>query len=669
MLSLGRYALGLAATTSVLAAVVLAARQLRRKVLPGWSGPPAWLAETTIALTILVAVAELLGAMHQLRAVPVLGAELAVAAVVWFASRRLRPSVADSSRVTSPPLSRREVVAAGAGVALVVLQWATHVGYALTRGMTYSDTMWYHQPFAARFVQHHSFDVLDGVGLEAARLYPLGSPLLHSLGMLAFGRDVLSPFLNIGWLALTLLAAWCIGRRVGLPHVCLLGAAVTAGLPILAATQPGQASSDIGAMALLLAGVALLLESDLRPAPLAIAGLAMGLAVSTKVTVAVPIAVIAAGVLVLTVRRTRRGALAWSGGLLATGAFWFVRNWWLVGSPLPWFDLHLGPLHLPVRRGADAGLSGEPALVHNIADGAWRDIYRDGVWHSFGRAWPIVFILLVLSIATIVVRAPNALARVVGIAVGVGVVGYLVTPYTGELNFSSGLRFVAPLVLVGFVVGSTVLPRTTSWRVAQLIVLGALAIISASMPTFERVPAWTWRIAAVTVAIAGVTGALGAAIVVASRRRPRIARVGVPLALALTLVGGWAAQDTYLRNRYVDAGLPNDSLDEYFRGVHGARVGVFGTDDTYPMFGLDLSNDVRRGDDPTFTIGDDACTTWRTRLARYDYVAIAGSPDAFGLYLTPPSEVFDDPAAHLVLDDDPNLVYRIDRPLDPSTCP
>ena len=30
--------------------------------------------------------------------------------------------------------------------------------------------------------------------------------------MLAFGRDVLSPLLNIGWFVACLVACWCIGR-------------------------------------------------------------------------------------------------------------------------------------------------------------------------------------------------------------------------------------------------------------------------------------------------------------------------------------------------------------------------------------------------------------------------------------------------------------------------
>ena len=663
MLSFGRFGVGLAATVVVIAGVVLAARAVRTRVLPGWSGPPAAVADAVLGLTLLTAVAEVLGALDLLRPLPVLVGELGAAAAVLVVATRIRtrPAPAVGEDTPPPPGARRsEVVAAGIATSVVVVQWATHVGDAIDRGMVYSDTLWYHQPFAARFVQHGSFDVLDGVGLEAARLYPLGSPLLHALGMLAFDRDVLSPFLNLAWLALCLVAAWSIGRRTGHAHLCVLGAATVAGLPILAATQPGQASSDIGALALLLSGIALLLERrDGGAAHLAVAGLALGLALSMKITVAVPLAVIAVGVLVVH-RRDRPRALAWIGGLTATGAFWFGRSWALVGSPLPWFDLRLGPIHLRPHRGAEAAASGEPALARSITDGdAWRDIYVHGLWHGFGRLWPLVLLVAVGAIVALVVRGSSVAARLAGAACGIGLLAYVVTPYTGRLNFASGLRFLAPLLIVALVLAPTVLPSTTRWRRAQLAVLCLVVAVGVTMPTFERVPTWPTGTGALVVG--GVVIALAAALV---WRRD----VGAGIAMAVVVAGSWFAQDAYLQHRYVDAGLPTDALNEHFRSVRDSSVAVFGTDDTFPMFGLDLSNDVRRGDDPPFALGPEPCRTWREHLDGDDYVVIAGTPDAFGLYPAPPPEVFDDPAARLVVADGADVVYRLDGPFTSTDC-
>src|SRR3954447_13707694 len=115
MLSFGRYLLGFAATAGVLASIGVASRRLRRGALPSWSGPPAWLADVTISLTILVTVAELLGAMHELRAVPVLIGELVVAGTVWLIAHRVRVGDAEPTDVAAPRVPRGELAAAAAG--------------------------------------------------------------------------------------------------------------------------------------------------------------------------------------------------------------------------------------------------------------------------------------------------------------------------------------------------------------------------------------------------------------------------------------------------------------------------------------------------------------------------------------------------------------------------
>ena len=86
-----------------------------------------------------------------------------------------------------------------------------------TTGMTGADTVWYHLPQAARFVQDGSITHVQFFETGAGTaFYPATSGLFHALGMLWFGNDFLSLFLNLGWLGLALLAAWCLGRPYGL---------------------------------------------------------------------------------------------------------------------------------------------------------------------------------------------------------------------------------------------------------------------------------------------------------------------------------------------------------------------------------------------------------------------------------------------------------------------
>ena len=74
------------------------------------------------------------------------------------------------------------------------------------------------------------------------------------------------------------------------------------------------------------------------------------------------------------------------------------------------------------------------------------------------------------------------------------------------------------------------------------------------------------------------------------------------------LVGGRIAQSHYVDRRYADAQLnvalrgdEIDADDRYFRLISSARVGVIGTTEVYPLFGIDLSNEVvLLGDDETY---------------------------------------------------------------------
>src|SRR4051794_21226280 len=294
MLSLGRFVVGTAACAAVVGALGYGAVALRRALLPAWNGARARLAEVVVALATFFTVAQLLGALHLFSAWAVLVGEVVAGIALSAIGIRLGAGI----RLEPPPAVRHqgwELIVCAIGVALVVVQWATHVAYALGAGMTHSDTLWYHQPFAATFVQQHAFTGIDALGYDAARYFPFNSQLVHATGMLAFGRDILSPFVNLAWMALGLVAAWCIGERRQAGHVAVLGAAAVLGLPIMVATQPGQASSDIACAALLLGAVALLLESRLDAVPLTLAGLAAGVGLGTKITIAPPVALFAVG--------------------------------------------------------------------------------------------------------------------------------------------------------------------------------------------------------------------------------------------------------------------------------------------------------------------------------------------------------------------------------------
>ncbi|MGH9050241.1 MAG: hypothetical protein ACRDY4_10960 [Acidimicrobiia bacterium] len=661
------YGAGSAAVLAVAVALAWGSWWLRRAVLPAWWGPPARLAEAVIALTALVGTAQLLGVVGALSRGPALLALVAVGVGMGVVGARIVPDPPPPAPI--PALARprvEETVVAALAVAVLAAQWVSHAAFALSRGMTHADTLWYHGPYAARFVQDGRVTELVDRNDVIQAYFPLNSQLVHALAILPFDRDVLSPLVNLGWAALALLAAWCIGRRRGLGPLCVLGTVVVLALPMLAGTHPGQASNDVASAALLLAAVALLFESGLAPAPTAVAALAAGLGLGTKLTVAVPLLIVSVGVVALAVRARRNlTALVWCAGLALTSALWFVRNWVVADNPLPWFELELGPLSLPAPAREEGA-----SVVDRITDGSvWSDLFLPGLSQGLGRFWPLVLGVVLMSMVILAVHPDGPLERVVGLALIAGFAGYLVTPTSGGLNFTFNLRYLSPVLLVAVTALPITLPGVGSQlRRATLAVFAALVVVDAFSRHHERIVAWPTGYLGPGV-LAGL--AVIAIVVVFRRAHPRARRRVVWSAIlavaVVAVVSGWFVQRQYLDQRYADAGLPLDPVNAAFRTVSNERVAVFGTVEVYPMFGLDLSSRATLVGRPG-TRSREPCREFREiRAGSYGYVALT----QFGVVSgsRPPEAWFArDPNATEVARSGDNVVYRIDGPLHPEEC-
>lgn len=692
----GAYLVGSAGVVAAAVALAHGAGAVRRAALPAWNGTRGALVQAVVALVVGLVVARAAGSVGLLTGAVVLAAEVGAGLLVGLVARRWArthpagtaggsagttsgttcgaAAGTDDQAPTAPPgepaaVRRRRPVwewALAIGpVTVVALQWLAHTGDAIGRGMVHPDTLWYHGPFAARFAQTHDLGSLDGVGYEAARWFPLDGQLVHSLGLLAYERDWLSPLVNLGWLALALLAAWCIGERRRAGPAALATASVVLGAPFLAATQPGQMSTDIGCAALLLAAVAILLESDLQPAPLLVAGAAVGLALGTKVTVALPVAVLVVAVTAVAfARRGVRPAAGWLVPAVVLGGFWFARDWVLAGSPLPWFSVP----GLFERVTVDS--QGESILAAgDLGATAWDTTYRPGLHQALGPAWPFVLLLVAVGATLVVRRSRPVVERVAGLVVLAGVVGHIATPLTGGISFGFNLRYLAPTFLVAAALVPLAVPPGGRGRAVVAASAAGLVVVGATAEHVERTEAWpgaTPEAAAVLAAAALAT----AAAVVLVRRVPRVPVGAVVAAGLLVAVGaGWPAQAVHEDGRYVASGLPpTDAIPAAMREVRDERVVVFGTLETYPMFGPDLSNEVELGTAPPAGSGTE-CARWRAHLGgRYDVVVV--SPWGFTLVPGPPPEVFaGDPAARVLVRDGEHAAYRLDGPLDPTRCP
>src|SRR5204862_7533129 len=100
---------------------------------------------------------------------------------------------------------------------------------------------------------------------------------------------------------------------------------------------------------------------------LAVAGVAAGLAAGVKLSFLAPVAALTIGVIVIAPRATRlRTATLWVVPMLAAGGYWYARNLFAVGNPIPYIG-SIGPISLPapVR---DFPLRPDFAVVHHCND-------------------------------------------------------------------------------------------------------------------------------------------------------------------------------------------------------------------------------------------------------------------------------------------------------------
>ncbi len=236
------------------------------------------------------------------------------------------------------PLAAVALAVALLAGAVVIAEWGALTIQSYDVGIRGFDSLWYHLPWAASFAQTGSITGLRFTDVEyLTPFYPATAEMIHGLGIVLLGRDTLSPGLNLAWLGLVLLAAYCIGRPRGVGAGTMLGAALAMATMMVDYSQAGSAANDVVALFFLLAAVALLMRDSERPAARVLAAVAAGLAVGVKLTVLAPVLALTVGVVVIAPRGRRLAAAGvWLGPLILAGGFWYARNLFAVGNPLPW---------------------------------------------------------------------------------------------------------------------------------------------------------------------------------------------------------------------------------------------------------------------------------------------------------------------------------------------
>ncbi len=783
MASTGSYALSALLLALLVLSLGFSAVRLRQSFMPEWEGAPAHLVEAVLGIALLIWVSELLGLVNLLYAGTLVASAVIVAAAVAFGPRVLSrwPPPCARTRSASPPLWGTPAAAPPAGeamtvvaigvVAVVFAHWGLTAKDALGRGIFNFDSLWYHLPFAVEMAHSHSVTGSHYTETVFTNwFYPQNSELLHAVGILLTGRDTLSLFINFGWLALAFLAAWCIGRPYGKQALTTVAAAVVLECHTLVVREPGAAKNDLMAAALLLSAIAILvnarwgaplarwrgspiaedgqspsehmgeatatgpvsqkppLDAATGPAsrmlPLAMAGLATGMAVGTKSTAVAMAAALTVAVLFLAPAGRRWVAAGWwFAAALAGGGYWYLRNLVIAGNPLPQLE-HLGPISL---QHPNLVQSGRPdfSIVHYATDtGVWSDYFDPGLHQAFGALWPLVLLGGVVGGALALAWGRPRVLRWMGAVALFGMLAYLFTPLSAAgaegvpTGFAINIRYVIPALLTGFVLlplaldrlrthappaggtaewaphrggrgeaasehmGEGRRDRTRGWIAMSLLVL--LLVITDRPDATLRDPdrLFGWLVALLVVLVP-------AALVYLWRRgAPRRAVLaGFAVLVAVVVVIGYPVQRSYLRDRYANAdpekaipGMRLDAAYAWARDVHDARIGLAGTTAgflEYGFYGTDLSNRVRYigakgphgGFEPIAT-----CGAFRAAVnaADLDYLVTSPFLDFIepGRPISSPEAGWlrDEPAVVPIEGSGPVTVWRVRGQLDPRAC-
>jgi hypothetical protein len=672
MLDLGRYLLGVVELSALGGFAWLGGTAVRSWLLPRFEGAPAHLATAVIALALLIWSAELLGSFGWWDPVPYLVLVAAVGLALWrFTPQRPEgeggdPHPTQHVGVRGTSLS---VVIALLVAAIAFIHFALEAKTKLSTGMTGFDSTWYHGPFAAGFFQSGDTWDLHFIAPQfLAWFYPANGEIFHAAGMLAFGRDVLSPLLNLGWFVGCLVACWCIGRPFRVAPWSLALGAIALSVPALA-DQAGEARNDIVGIFFLLAAVAVMVnawggdggtekrlgreEGGSGAGPYLVVGLAAGLAAGTKLNFLLPAAVLVVGLALIAPRGDRsRAFVAASLAALAGGGYWYLRNLAHSGNPLPWIR-HLGPINLPAPEQALGGREAHSVLGY-LADGSvWSDWFLPGLHSGLWLLWPLLLLAALAGLILAVLQFRGSFARntrtkeprndltlaiagLVGLATALA---WLIAPTSASgpegmpRGFESGLRYLAPALVLGL----ALLPVVPPMR---------LRLAGKGHPPNGQSPVR-----------------------------------GVPLAalatLLLVIAVGYPVQRHYLQSRYKEPTFTTPGLNAAFawsRDISDARIATTSTRQ-YPLFGTDLSNHVQylgtKQPHGGFEPAED-CRTYLRLLeeGNYDYVVITKDRLEPGKPSYPPQAAWTAAAgARIILKEPPTVVFKLGRPLELSACP
>lgn len=673
----------------------------RRWLVPGLTGPVGLVAAVPIAVAGAILPALTLGTFGLMTGWTWLPLTAALAAFAWRFRHRLprtEPARSGERVVEIPPAPGNSPLLTAVGTAVAAAAFGIFAAATATKlgtGMSVFDTNWYHGPLSVEMARTGDTLALHQVAPAfLSWFYPQNSELLHTLGMLIFGNDLASPFINLAWFAGCLTAAWAVGRPYGAAPISLAAVALILGSGAMA-DQAGEARNDIVGAFFVLAALAVLLNSacggrPILPGTAVVIGLSAGLAAGTKLNFIPASVLLTAAAIWLAMPGDRRRSAGWAilAGLVG-GGYWYLRNLIHSGNPLPWIK-QLGPLTLP-GPGQETGGREAGSVFGYVNDlDVVREWFVPGLRDAFGAGWLVLLALALTGIALCLSRRSGPARRIAAAVALALLLAWFLAPtsasgYPGRPSgFLTGLRYLAPALVVAMALlgsGAGTRGAATKWTVTGLLVLLApFAIRGGDFPSFRY-----WIIAALAAAgfwmvICGFLLArrLHQGRSPGTRRGPgRGAIATAVVALIAIAVAGQPVQRYYFDHRYTTADYVTPGLAaafEWARSVSGTRIGTTASR-MYPFYGTYLANQVGfvgehrpRGG----FVRPEGCAAFRQAVNRGGYRYLVTAYDRLAAGQDFPREagwIADDPAARAIVRARGAAVFELSGPLDPAGCP
>jgi hypothetical protein len=278
-----------------------------------------------LAFSLVVVVELLLSPGHDLTATWLSGA-LAVAAAasggLWVLRGRPSPP---SFR---PALSACREAARDPLVAILGVAVAGGLGYvtALIVGTAPNDydALWYHLARAAFWKQQHAIAYIPGANDARLDGFPPNAEIAQSFTMILGRTERFAGFVQLSALLASVVAVAGIARRIGLSvRRALFGALLFATLPVVV-LQSATALNDLVFGAFLV--ICAYFLCTWTRVSLALAALALGLAIGTKITALLGLPLLALFAAFLHPRRRWPALVLVGAAGIALGCYWYVLN-------------------------------------------------------------------------------------------------------------------------------------------------------------------------------------------------------------------------------------------------------------------------------------------------------------------------------------------------------